>query len=261
MKETKYAEECLKQLVSGASVERVPRSANQTPDLHVNFGGVRYLIEEKEKLDALEYLQQRSAVLAADDIHENSVPLVRNNTLSGLVRDATRQLSGFASEPIEFRLIWFTATGARAEGKYHQFIATVLGTTNIFDLNVPGLRKCYFFRNSDFHRYAAILDGVVAAFVSGSALTAKLCLNPISPRYDAMRESPLAHAFGTAVLDPRVEEAEGVAYILDSDIDRNNETGLLSYLRKKYKTGPLQKFDMGYLSAEVRVRASNEITQ
>lgn len=252
MRETRYAEEFLPQLLAGVSVERVAPGADQTPDLLVTCKGARYLIEEKERRDSPEYLEKRSAVLAAGGLHLNDVQRVRDNTLSGIVGDANKQLCSFAA-PADFRLIWLTATGTRAEGRFHQFIATLYGTTNISSLNASDLRKCYFFRNSDFHRHLRTLDGAVAAYVSQNKLTAKLCLNPLSPRYDPFRNSLLAQAFGTAILDPRAEESEGVAYILDSDIDRRDEDGALNYLSAKYRAGPLQTCDTGYFSAEVTV--------
>lgn len=59
--------------------------------------------------------------------------------------------------------------------------------------------------------------------------------------------------FGTAVEDPVVLEQEKEVFVVDSDIDRNDESALLAFLQPKYGTLPLMKFDLGYLSASVLV--------
>lgn len=53
--------------------------------------------------------------------------------------------------------------------------------------------------------------------------------------------------------DPEALEAEGTAFILDAPLDRKEEGPLLTYLQQKYGTGPLMKFDMGYMSASILV--------
>jgi hypothetical protein len=53
-------------------------------------------------------------------------------------------------------------------------------------------------------------------------------------------------AFGSDIEDPVAREADGESFILDADIDRNDESALLAYLQQKYATAPLMKFDMGY---------------
>lgn len=59
--------------------------------------------------------------------------------------------------------------------------------------------------------------------------------------------------FGTAVEDPLALEAEGSAFILDAELNRNEEGPLLEYLQLKYGTDSLMKFDLGYLSASILV--------
>jgi hypothetical protein len=148
--------------------------------------------------------------------------------------------------------MWFTSTGPDARGKFEQFIASLYGRTNIMEMNHPGLyRRCYFFRNSDFHRNADTLDGAIVAFVSGNSITAKLCLNPLSPNFQALRQSSVVRPFGTAVEDPIELESEGSALILETDLDRSDESQLLAHLQAKYKLGPLQKIDLGFTSVAI----------
>ena len=238
----------------GVAVEDIPTSdalGKQEADFLASFSGVPVLIEEKTKEDDPAYLAQRALELESGQIHAATLPLRRDETLSGLVRDASHQLRSTSDKPHAFRLMWFTATGAQAEGKYEQFMATLYGRTNILEMNASGYRRCYYFRHADFFRRAGVIDGAVVAHTDGKSVSAQLCLNSLSPRFQALRKSPVLRPFGTAVEDPEALEAEGTAFILDAPLDRKEEGPLLAYLQQKYATGPLMKFDLGYTSASI----------
>jgi hypothetical protein len=238
----------------GISVEDIPtsdREQKKEADFLASFGKVRVLIEEKTKEDDLNYLSTRAKELEQGGIHEETISLIRNETFSGIIRDAAKQLRSSTDKPHDFRLMWFTATGVNAQAKYEQFMATLYGRTNIVELNADGYRRCYYFRNSDFYRRAAVVDGAVAAYVDGRSITTKLCLNSLSPRYAALRQSSVVSPFGTAVEDPADLEARGTAFVLDCDLNRKDEGPLLAYLETKYKTGPLMTLDLGYTSASM----------
>jgi hypothetical protein len=241
----------------GVAVEDIPTSdaeQKQESDFLANFSGVHVLIEEKTKEDDPSFLAQRVQELQDGQIHAATLQLWRDETLSGLIRDASHQLRSSSVKPHDFRLMWFTATGPLAVGKYEQFMATLYGRTNIIDMNSTGYRRCYYFRNADFFRRASVVDGAVAAYTDGKSVTARLCLNALSPRYEALRNSAVISPFGTAVEDPLQLEADGTAFILDCDLNRRNEQPLLAYLQAKYNTGPLMKFDLGYINAAIFVR-------
>lgn len=240
----------------GMKVEDIPTSDLQNKkeaDFIVSFGGVRVLIEEKTKEDDPEYLNKRATELEQGGIHEVMIPIIRDETLSGIIRNAARQLRSSSDKHHDFRLIWFTATGENAQAKYEQFMATLYGRTNILEMDASRYRRCYYFRNSDFFRRSAIVDGAVVAHTDGKSISVKLCINSLSPRYAALRESEVITPFGTAVEDPIELEADGKAFILDTDLDRNQEEPLLTYLQGKYKTKPLMKFDMNYIGASMLV--------
>lgn len=112
----------------GIDVEDIPTSdaeEKQEADFLASFGDIRVLIEEKTKEDDLTYLAKRAEELERGEIHAITLPISRNETLSGLVRDASHQLRSSLNRPHDFRLMWFTATGVHAEGKYEQFMATL----------------------------------------------------------------------------------------------------------------------------------------
>lgn len=251
MPNTSFAKPFLKRL--GITVFDIPTSAKEESDFLATFGTYKVLIEEKTKIDNPARLSQRAATLSKGEVHGASTPLVRDNRLSGLVGKAASQLLSSAEKDHDFRLVWFTSTGVDAEAKFHQFIATIYGTTNILEMNASHYRRCYFFRNSDFHRYAQVIDGAIVAQVFGSSISAKLCLNPLSPQFSALKNSSVVIPFGTAVEDPVALEQEQEVFVLDSDIDRNDESALLAFLQSKYGTLPLMKFDLGYLSASVLI--------
>jgi len=245
----------------GVAVENIPESdaqGKQEADFLADFGGVRVLIEEKTKEDDEGLLAKRVRALDSGEIYASTLPIRRDETLSGLIRNASHQLNSSSEKPHDFRLMWFTATGTQAEGKYEQFMATLYGRTNILEMNASNYRRCYYFRHADFIRRADVIDGAVVAHTDGKSIAAKLCLNSLSPRFDALRKSPVLRPFGSAVEDPATLEAEGTAFVLDARLDRKLEGPLLSYLQQKYGTGPLMTFDMGYTSASMLV-PKNEV--
>jgi len=242
-------------------VQDIPTADSEQSDFLATVGGCTALIEEKTKLDNPDRLEKRRAKLDAGEVYSSSRPIVRDNRLSGVVRKAAAQLaSSSAAHKHDFRLVWFTATGYEAEPLYHQFIATLYGSTNIIEMGSQHFRSCYFFRNSDFHRFRDTIDGAVAASVQGTKLSAKLCLNPLSARIGTLRDSAFAKLFGTAVEDPQALEANGEAFILGSNAERGaaNEAALLSEIQRKYETRPLMTLDFGHHSAAMAYQTSEQ---
>lgn len=96
-------------------------------------------------------------------------------------------------------------------------------------------------------------DGAVVAQLIGNKISAKLCLNSLSSRCNALRASPVATLFGTAVIDTDALERDGKAFIADFAIDRDAKAALLDYLRSKYYMAPLMKGDLGHVSFSASV--------
>lgn len=238
------------------AVEAVPIStdSDEQSDFIVSLGRSRFLIEEKTKFDDPEAFDERRKTLASGKLHASTKPMVRTNRMSGIVRKAVGQLESSArSHDHDFRLVWLTGTGPNAEAYYEQFIASLYGKTRIIELNSRYMKPCYFFRNSEFHRYANALDGAVAAYIHEGKLSARLCLNPLSPRFPQLLRTKFRRLFGTAVENPLQAERSRRAYVLTSSTDRGQETQLLHELQQKYRTGPLMKFDIGFTTVAIRV--------
>lgn len=238
----------------GVRVDDIPPSdleEKKEADFLATFGSTRVLIEEKTKEDDPDYLARRASELESGKVHGITLPIRRDETISKIVGNASRQLKSSSNVPHDFRLMWFTATGVTARGKYEQFMATLYGRTNILEMNASGYRRCYFFRNADFFRRASVIDGAVAAYTDGATISTKLCLNPLSLRYHQLKASEVLEPFKEAIEDPIELEKSESAFILDAAIDRKNEGELLAFLQTKYQTGPLMKFDLGYTNASI----------
>jgi hypothetical protein len=238
----------------GATAESLQTSSKEESDWLALLGGCRLLIEEKTKFDDPAVRQARNDAQGAGQVHGTTLPLTHNNRLSGIVRKAAGQLSSTGKDiDHDARILWFTSVEFDGEAKHYQFMATLYGSTRIFELDRPTMKECYFFRNSDFFRYRAHLDGAVAAHLNGDVLTMKLCLNPYSPNWVTLRDSPYAKQFKHGLIDPIAEEAAGEAYIADTDVPRKDEGAVLRYLEQKYGLKRAMNMDMNMASATIRV--------
>jgi hypothetical protein len=238
----------------GASAQEIPTSSVEESDWLAELNGFKLLVEEKAKFENPESMQKREDALRSGRVHGQSTPLVHSNRLSGIVTKARKQLSSTAAKVApDARIIWFTGMGFDAEAKHYQFMATLYGSTKLFELDRRTLRECYYFRNSDFFRYREDLDGAVAAFCVGESVTMKLCLNTYSPRYSTLKASPFAANFPNGLMDPLAEEASGDAYIADTDVDRRDGAAVIQYLEKKYGLNRAMNMDMNLATATIAV--------
>lgn len=222
---------------------RISTSDVNEADFIVRFGETTYLVEEKTKSDNPEQQRERSLSLAREGRHTLTLPIVHRNRMAGIIRKAVKQLDSSARFSHDFRVLWLTGAGSWAEVHYLQFVARLYGSAHIFDRDCDHLRLCYFFYDSDFYRHAETLDAAVA-YENGDEVSAKLCLNPMSPRYEALRSSKLHAAFGGAVEDPRLDVD---AFVLDSNAPRDDESRKLTYLQNKYDTKPLMTMNPAWL--------------
>jgi len=239
----------------GATVQALPTSTKEECDWLVSLQNCALIAEEKTKFEDAVALEARMKTLRAGEVHGRTIPLKPNNRLSAIVKKAVGQLSSSAREiQHDLRVLWFTGTGFDGEAKHYQLMATLYGSTRVFELNGDGHhRTCYFFRNSDFYRFRSVLDGAYVTYVTGNTLTVKLCLNPYSPKWQELRDSPFAACLKNGLIDPVAEEREGFAYIVDGDVDRAAEEEVMRYLQGKYGLKQAMSIDMGMTSAAILV--------
>ena len=238
----------------GASVDPVPTSEKKESDWLATLGGFRLLIEEKTKLENPDSAAERAKALRSGQVHGSTTSLRPNNRVSGVIGEAAKQLrSTGADVQHHARAIWFTSIGFDREAKDHQAFNTLYGATKTFDLErSSSLQDCFFFYNSEFFRHQDI-DGAYLVVADGGTATVRLCLNPFSPNWMALRDSPFAKQLKTGLVDPVAREAVGEAMLVDGSVDRRDRGAVLSYLSAKYGVPMLQNMDMNMASAVVAV--------
>ena len=234
--------------------EPLPVGSSEQSDYLIALGQSRFLIEEKTKFDDAEEEARRTRRLQVEGRELVVKPIVRRNRLSAIAKKAVSQLeSSGARYAHEFRLIWFNGTGPDAKAHAMQFMAGLYGRVGVTGLRLPAVVPCYFFGHSDFFSHADRLDGAIAVYPVPGGLVPHLCLNSLSPRFEGLRRTKFARLFGRNVDNPVRAEREGRAFILDSETDRNDEAALLADVERKYNTGPLMTFNLGYHRFSVRV--------
>jgi hypothetical protein len=248
-----FAEAGLRHL--GFEVTKIPEvHDSETADWKAAIEGETLLVEEKTKFEDADEIAKRAAAYAFSQPFATHIPLMRNNRLSGISRKAAGQLAASAKTiPHQFRIVWFTATGHNHEAKARQYVATLYGSTGLIERGrLSRIRKCYFFRNSDFYLYRNRIDAAVVAQTDGRDLTFFLYLNSLSDRYPVLVESRVRAAF-KGVIDPIEDEREANAFIVDGDVDRARQNDVLDYVRQKYGTDYLMEIDMGMSSVSTVV--------
>jgi hypothetical protein len=225
----------------GYQVEKITEDNEESPDFFISDGMSAYVLELKTKFPSTEEVEKRKRILYSGEIHNVHEDVIGKNRLSGIIRKAGAQLKRYNDENV-FRIVWLLATGHLAEPRMLQFEATLYGLAPI--VSSQGTGDSYFFCNSDFYRFREIIDGAIISTES----QAKLLLNPLSPRYAELKISSLPKHLGTAVIDPVELESQGKAFLVDSDVDRDDKEAVLNFLRKKYGVEDMMNLTMTYLS-------------
>ncbi len=220
----------------GVNVSRAPTACGvRTPDLRGSSGDDLYAIELKQRdsdrvLDALP--------VALDSQVAQALPplaMSRDQAVQSLIRESVHQLRGETAAT--FRIGWVHCEGFDSDTDQVQLQNSFLGTEYLLDRGVGGRAyACHFFRDSDFWRYRADLDGaIVSRQVAHDEVNVSVLLNPYSPRLDRLRDSAFIAAVGPrALVDVVAEESERTCLIADCTIDRRDASGVLAYVCEKY---------------------------
>jgi hypothetical protein len=230
----------------GYHVEKITEGELQSPDFLIWDDESTYVLEVKTKFPSSEQVTERERVLELGRIYNICESIKNNNTLSGIVKKANKQLEQYNDEDL-LRIVLLLATGHNAELRMLQFKATLYGLAPI--VSCQGASDCYFFYNSDFYRHSETIDGAIVSTES----EAKLLLNPLSPRFARLKASSLPIHFGGAVVDPIELERHGKAFIVESDVNRADRDAVLSFLRDKYGIADMMNLTMNYLSGTLVV--------
>jgi len=213
---------------------------------------VSAILEVKDRENDPGVLARRSAQLQSGEIHLHSTDIAQTPAISRKVREGVNQPNASANHySRDNKICGFVGPGINAHAECEQFTATLYGTENILVRGENSHRTCYFFHESEFFRHRAILDGAVAAYVSGTSLSVWLCVNPLSPRYATFLNSPIVQAFPkTSVRDPAMEASEGVALTLEGDHDRRDTSRSIAILFEKFGK-PVMTFPLTQLSVSI----------
>ncbi|WP_321879442.1 hypothetical protein [Burkholderia cepacia] len=264
MKSDDLAERTLKQL--GFEVNKLPvstASGKKMPDFLVRHGASSALVEAKLKGDDPDEAARRTQTLDAGEVYVSDHVLGRDETISGKVREGSRQLKADTGIESDFKVLFFLMDCINPRVVSDQLVDTLYGRTSIIEFGKPPQPKpCYFYRNSDFYRRQEIDAAIVGhVLASNGNVILKICLNPYSPRYQELKLAELLLPFGRAVLDPIDEEKSGRAYIPDDNVERKEQEftqtfplydPVLLHLAEKYKTGRLIRCDFNAPEFAVR---------
>jgi hypothetical protein len=236
----------------GLIISDIPRSdTEKRPDFLVSEGKHRVIIELKTKGDDTEELVEKQNALANDTVFMRSEESLRRNRMSSIIANGVTQLAAYHAEPDAFRMLWLHSAGQYADLSMQRFQNTLYGAREIIHVEkqIPG-RWCYYFDTSDFYLHRDILVGAIISR-DGEVL---ICLNDLSTRIDAFRQSGLPPLFADQYCDPLELEQSGDAYRVDGNVDRRDSQAVKQYIVQKYNCGRILDLNMKHYSAEIVVK-------
>ena len=247
-------EEFVFNLLSGVGfqVTKLPESDKksvQTPDFLAVLEDVSYIVELKSKSANRDKKTNRERTLTSGEVHGEIEPLVRMNPCSRIIESAKSQLKA-SSDDSAFHIAWFMAVDYNSSSTMHQFKAALYGSMTLVDFSTGTHGVCYYFENSDFYRFRDNLDGAIVS----SQEELILCINTLSPRYSEFRQSPICRVLESGLCDPEELAQQGVAYIVDGDMNRGNKEEVLAYLQNKHQQPMLTDMGMIHMAASVLVK-------
>ncbi|MDQ3059096.1 MAG: hypothetical protein M3R45_06170 [Pseudomonadota bacterium] len=252
----------------GYEVSPIPISdevGRKEADFIVSYQTTSALVEAKLKENDPKKEREREKTLSSGKPYSSDHVGGRNETISKIISYGSQQLRSSGDKKHDFKILFFIADCINAKVVSEQFIETIYGCTDIIHLeNQLSIKKCYFYRSSDFHR-KKIIDAAIVGYISNEKIHLKICLNPYSENYPILKKSEFLIPFATNILDPIEEEKIGKAYIPDENIQRKQDpfgemfpqyNRMLAHLAQKYKTGKLAKAD--WHKPEITARSSSK---
>ena len=208
-------------------VDEIPCGTGKSADLHVKDGTHAYIIEAKDKFES-----QDLPVASQDGFYRREDPLTHNNTISGILRHAQRQLNQTqlnqtpkADAP--FQLIWFHV---ESDLQWRLAFATFYGHQHLSAVWPRGAKsaECFYFTYFAAH---SMPDVEALILTEGDSRT--LCMNEFSRRRDEFRSSRLYEVFSVAQIDPVAMETAGNIIACRANISRKNPQDVLRVLKEQ----------------------------
>lgn len=219
----------------GFRAEKLARTAERKAcDLLVADDTKQYLIEVKRRRSDESIARTLRKDGKTELLHH---PMGFSAPTEKTMAHAVKQLDAIESPGNPFKLIWFYIDPQYNDATtlIQQVHDTAFGGANLIRMPRAGEGSpvhCYFFHHSVFFKYPQL-----SAVVLDTGRTFTLLLNPFGDRLAEFRTTALFRWFDSdegGVVDPYALEAAGLALIADCDVDRRNEHGVLTYLKKKY---------------------------
>lgn len=163
----------------GFLVEDIPLRDGRSADLKISDDESIYHIEVKEKFESPQLAADRAQRLNRGELFEQADLLAYDNRISGILRDAKKQLDETPKDASEFQLIWFHADGIDADLKFRQAFATFYGMVSLIALHPrrSGTTDCLYFDYCE-----SIRMPTVEALILSDADNLQVCLNEFSER-------------------------------------------------------------------------------
>jgi hypothetical protein len=137
----------------GFQVDRIASTSVKRADYHVSDDLHKYLAEVKRKEDDPVRIARFDQDFLENGEAARSEPGGRTSVMSGLIREAAKQLESTPTVPDEFKLIWFAAWGESPELQMDQFRSTLYGECRMLTARPQqGLREipCYYYTFNEF---------------------------------------------------------------------------------------------------------------
>lgn len=237
----------------GMKAIKIKESIEESPDFFIEFGSEKILVELKTKIDDNELIKRREQAFENDELFERATVIARSNSISKRIRKAADQLSAYKQKlGADYCYVFLVANGEYQSEQIGKFKTSLYGDKDIIPMGADfdrGIKKCYYYTNSDFFNNRKVLDG---AFVLGGNFVC-LCINSVSDNYENVIKSDFVEVFRPGVLNPIELEDEGSAYIMDAPIDRANETALKKYLCEKYSLNHIVPFNWPQFAITSRI--------
>lgn len=206
----------------GFEVDEIPCATGKRADLHVKDGTHVYHIEAKDKFES-----QDIPAASQDDLYWRKDPITYNNTISGVLRDARKQLSQTPKTDATFQLIWFHAESSL---QWRLAFATFYGHQHLSAIWPRDAQsaECFYFTYCAAH---SMPDVEALILTEGDSL--HLCMNEFSRRRDEFRSSRLYEVFSVGQIDPVAMESTGKIIACRANIPRKNPQDVLRVLKEQ----------------------------
>lgn len=237
--------------------EKIPESSEESPDFLIKLGYENILVELKTKIDSSDLIERREEAFEKGEAYARTTVIGRHNAISKRIRKASCQLKSQKNKlGADYCFVFLLANGVYQSEQLGIFETSLYGDKDIIPMGDDfdkGVKKCYYYTNSDFFNNREILDG--AFILSGNF--GRLCINSVSENYSNTIKSRFVETFRPGVLCPIEREGKGEAYVIDAPIDRSDENALNNYLCEKYNLNKVVPFNWPQVTVTSKVKVDD----